>query len=313
MNDKLPASVRYVKNGRKGQWWPAAKTGEQVHLGWNEISGGLLRRPDYEKIEKKVRAWFGNRRGATQDFNQLRDLLDSPRQHLWMTFEEGCLWWCTVRNGAVVNPDGESRGKGHFWLVCERPWSNRSVKGKLLAIADLPGIVTKTAGFQGTVCEPGAWQTIIRIIQDQKDPNAARAAKARNAYRLAIHEMIKGLSPKDFEQLIDLIFGRSGWVRICTLGGNTEGIDAEVENLAAAEIAFVQVKSTAGQAELNDYVQRFQDRRDRYARMIFAVHSPHGKLIAPAGLPSVQLWEGDHVAGLVVRLGLGEWVENRLA
>ncbi len=219
----------------------------------------------------------------------------------------------TVRNGAVVNPDGESRSKGHFWLICERPWSNRSARGKLLATADLPGIVTKTAGFQGTVCEPGSWRTVLRIIQDEKDPNATRAADAREAYRRAVHEMIKGLSPKDFEQLIDLILGRSGWVRICTLGGNTEGIDAEVENLAAAEIAFVQVKSSAGQAELNDYVQRFRSRRDRYARMIFAVHSPRGNLIAPTGLSSVQLWEGNHVADLVVRLGLGEWVENRLA
>ena len=168
--------------------------------------------------------------------------MESPGQHLWITFEEGCLWWCTVRNGAVVNPDCESRGKGHFWLACERAWSNRSVKGKLLATGPtLPGIVTKTAGFQGTVCEPGAWQTVLRITRDKKGP-ATRAAKARKAYKLAIHEMIKELSPKDFEQLIDLILGRSGWVRICTLGGNTEGIDAEVENLAAAEIAFVQVR-----------------------------------------------------------------------
>jgi len=313
MSDKLPTSVRYVKNGSKGRWWPVAKAGEQVHLGWNEVPGTLLQKPDYSKIEKKVRAYFGNKPGATQDFNQLRDLLDSPSKHIWMTFEDGCMWWCTVRNGAVVNPDGESRRKGHFWLVCDRPWSNRSVKGKLLSIADLPGMVTKTAGFQGAVCEPGAWQIVLRIIQDEQDPSAASAVKARSAYQLAIHEMIKGLSPKDFEQLIDLILGRSGWVRICTLGGNTEGVDAEVENLAAAEIAFVQVKSTAGQAELNDYVQRFQNRSDRYARMIFAVHSPHGKLVPPSGLTSVQVWEGDRVAGLVVRLGLGEWVENRLA
>jgi len=239
--------------------------------------------------------------------------LDSPSKHIWVTFEDGCMWWCTVRNGAVVNPDGGSRDKGHFWLACNRTWSNRSAKGKLLATADLPGIVTQTAGFKGTVCEPSAWQTILRIIQDEKDPDATKAADARGAYQCAIHDMIKRLSPRDFELLIDLILGRSGWVRICTLGGKTEGIDAEVENLAAAEIAFVQVKSTATQAVLNDYIQRFESRGDRYARMIFAVHTPRGKLVPPKDLPSVQLWEGDRVAKLVVRLGLGEWVEDRLA
>lgn len=33
---------------------------------------------------------------------------------------------------------------------------------------------------------------------------------------------------------------------------------------------FVQVKSSADQQVLDDYVQRFQQRRERYARMIFA-------------------------------------------
>jgi hypothetical protein len=66
------------------------------------------------------------------------------------------------------------------------------------------------------------------------------------------------------------------------------------------------------QGVLNDYVERFKRRREFYARMISAVHSPSGKLTSPADLP-VVLWTGDRVAQLVVRLGLGEWVESRLA
>ena len=46
--------------------------------------------------------------------------------------------------------------------------------------------------------------------------------------------------------------------------------------------------------------------------MIFAVHSPIGTLVPPADLP-VQLWTGDRVSELVVRLGLGKWVEGKLA
>jgi hypothetical protein len=55
-----------------------------------------------------------------------------------------------------VNPNGESLEMGNFWLVCDRPWSNQSLNGKLLAISDLPGTVTTTAGFKGTVCTPTA-------------------------------------------------------------------------------------------------------------------------------------------------------------
>jgi len=311
MSDKVPTSVRYVKNGRRGQWWHAAKANGQVHLGWKTVPAEFLLSPNFPEIERILRDVNGPRQGVTQDFNALRDLLDGPSKHVWMTFEDGCMWWCTVLDGATVNPGGESHEKGNFWLVCKRPWSNRSIKGKLLAISDLPGTVTTTSGFKGTVCKPNDWQAVLRIIRDEKDPEAAAAANARGDYERAVHRIVKRLSPKDFEQLIDLILTRTGWARISTLGKTREGIDVEVENLTAGEIAFVQVKSSATQDVLNDYVERFKKRREFYARMIFAVHSPSGKLTPPADLPIV-LWTGDRVAELVVRLGLGEWVESRL-
>ena len=312
MSDKIPTSVRYVKNGRHGQWWRAAKANEQVHLGWKPVPKELLVSPDYPEIERILREVNGPRQGVKQDFNALRDLLDGPSKHIWITFEDGFMWWCTVLDGAIVNPGGESHEKGNFWLVCKRPWSNRSIRGKLLAISDLPGTVTTTGGFKGTVCTPNDWQAMLRIIQDEKDSEAVAAADARGDYERAVHRIVKRLPPRDFEQLIDLILTRTGWARISTLGKTREGIDIEVENLTAGEIAFVQVKCSATQGVLNDFVERFKKRREFYARMIFAVHSPSGTLTPPADLPIV-LWTGDRIAELVVRLGLGEWVESRLA
>jgi hypothetical protein len=74
----------------------------------------------------------------------------------------------------------------------------------------------------------------------------------------------------------------------------------------------VQVKGSANQQVLNDYIERFKERREIYARMIFAVHSPTGNLTVPIDYP-IQVWTGDRLAQLVVRLGLGTWVETRLA
>ena len=281
--------------------------------GRKSIPRELLRTPDFPKIEQILRAEFGAKRGATQDFNALCDLLNAPSKHIWMTFQDGYMWWCTALDGAFINPNGESLEKGNFWLACNRPWSNQSLKGRLLAISDLPGTVTRTGGFKGTVCTPKAWQAILRIIRDERDPDAANAANARSDYQCAVLRMVKRLSPKDFEQLIDHILARTGWARISTLGKTREGVDVEAENPAVSEIAFVQVKSSANQRVLNDYIERFQQRRDFYARMIFAVHSPIGKLNAPTDIPAVQLWTGDRVAQLAVRLGLGEWIESRLA
>jgi len=312
MHGKLPNTLRYVKNGAGGQWWQAAKTNQHIHLGWKGIAHELLIKRDFAAIKQALKSQYGSKQGATQDFNQLRDLLDAPSQHTWMTFEDRYMWWCTVLDGATVNPDGESAKKGHFWLVCSRPWSNRSLNGKLLAMADLPGTVTAVSGFKGTVCTPKAWREILRIIQDEKDPDAALATVARENYKQAVAKMVTRLSPQDFEQLIDLILTRTGWARISTLGKTLKGIDLEVENRTTDEIAFVQVKSSATQTVLNGYVEQFNNQRDRYARMIFAVHSPSGVLTAPADLP-VQLWACDRVAQLVVYAGLGEWVESRLA
>jgi hypothetical protein len=319
MIENLPqTSVLYVKNGEHGRWWPAAKENGQIHAGWTNITHDLLTSPDYEIIkQREIEDYMklGKPKGsAMADANALWRLLHSPSQHVWITFEEGCMWWCTVRDGAVINPTGRDARTGNFWLVCDRKWSNESlVHKRRLAIAVLPGKVSAVARFSGTVAEPKAWETILRVIRDEKDDVAIKAADARSSYEAAIDKMVKELHWKDFELLIDLVFARTGWTRISVLGGTQKGIDLEVENLTIDEIAFVQVKSSANQAVLDCYIDQFKEQSDRYARMIFAVHSPDGKLTTPADDRRVQVWAGDRIARLVVRLGLGEWVESRLA
>jgi hypothetical protein len=307
----LPDSVRYVKNGPGGRWWDAAKAHDQIHGSWKDVPAEMLRTANLAGIEQAVRDWFGDRRGATQDFNAVRTLVDRPSQHVWVTFEDGSLWWATARDDLDVNPEGETAERGHFWINLDRPWSNQSLGGRSLAIADVPGVVAAVAGFRATVCKPKASREILRVIKDEDDPDAAAASTARLAYERAMVRLVARLGPRDFELLVDLILSRTGWTRIARLGGVTAGIDVEVENPAINEIAFVQVKASAGRLVLDDYVARFEKQRERYARMIFAVHSPEGPLAEPKGLP-VQVWDGDKVSKLVVRLGLGDWVAKRI-
>lgn len=307
----LPTSVRYVKLGAGGRWWKAAIERNEIHFGWKAVPDDLVAAADLVGIEAAIRAEFGKKPGATQDFKAISFVLDRPSRHVWVAYQDGCLWWCTVADGVTINPAGEGAVLGHFWLTCTRPWSNRSVGGRHLALSDLPGVIVSTAGFQGTVCEPGGWREILRIIADEEDPAVIEAAKARGAYVEAVAALVARLRDKDFELLVDLVLSRSGWARIAKLGGSTEGIDVEVENAAMQEIAFVQVKSAAGQKVLDDYVARFAGRRDRYARMIFAVHTPKGRLVPPEDLP-VLVWDGARIAELVVRLGLGDWVASRI-
>ena len=146
------------------------------------------------------------------------------------------------------------------------------------------------------------------MIHDGEDADAAAADVARRAYEAAILQLVRRLHPKDFELLVDLILSRTGWARVAHRGGATEGVDIEAVNAAINELAFVQVKSTADQRVLADYVARFRGRA-RYQRMIFAVHTPRGELTADD--PDVQIWDGPKIAELVVKHGLGDWVASR--
>lgn len=282
-----------------------------MHAGWSQIPDDALEEINIAAISATLREQYGSKPGATQDLNALRTLLERPSQHLWITFEDGFMWWATVRDGITVSPLNDTAQHGHFWLDLDRPWDNRSLAGRYLAMSELPGTVTTTAGFQGTVCEPKGWREILRLIRDEEDADTVAAMSARLNYQAAVGKLVARLRPKDFELLIDLILSRSGWTRIAKIGGATEGIDVEVENPAIDEVAFVQVKGEAGQAILDDYVARFRARRERYHRMIFAAHTPKGALKAPDGEP-VQVWDGTKVAELVVRLGLGDWLAKRV-
>lgn len=312
MDMQLPASIRYIKNGPGGRWWESAKAHQQIHAGWDEVPDALLRAAALSEIKPLIENYWGTKPGGTQDFNALCALIDRPSRHVWITFEEGRMWWCTVRDEIQTAPADEAPNRGHFWLSCDSPWSDKPMNGgRQFFVSTLPGTVTAVAGFRGTVCEPKASAQILRIIRNEQDPDVRTAEVARQAYQDAVAKLVARLGPQDFEVLIDLIFSRTGWARLAKLGGVRADVDLEVENASLNEIAFVQVKSVGSQVTLDDYVSRFNAQRARYSRMIFAVHSPSGDLTPPVGEP-VQIWTGLRIAELVVKHGLGDWVAKRL-
>ena len=315
---ELPQSVRYVKNGLRGGWWDAAKRGKQVHLGWSSVPHDLLANPSEKKIEAIIRRFHTKRKvpqgTAKTDFRQLMTALDTPSQHLWITFENGYLWWCTVRDGAIPNPSGKSAKGGHFWLRCDRSWSNKSLTGKLLVQEEMPGGIRKTASFRSTICTPRDWPAVLRLIRGESNVVAAQSAKSRGEYEMSLLGAIQELQPQDFEELIDLILFRCGWTRTSRRGKTIKDIDIEAENPSTGEHAFVQIKSIGFQRDLNTYYAEFQRRAERNSRMFFVFHksATHHPLDVPNGT-NIQVWNGEKVAELAVKVGLGEWVESKLA
>lgn len=89
------------------------------------------------------------------------------------------------------------------------------------------------------------------------------------------------------------------------------GVPVTVPRAEAFAVHKLIVAASPTQATFEEYVERFNRQRERFARMIFAVHSPKGKLAPPPGHP-IQMWTGEKIAELAVRLGLGDWIAKRV-
>jgi hypothetical protein len=81
-----------------------------------------------------------------------------------------------------------------------------------------------------------------------------------------------------------------------------------MEQPTTGEVAFVQVKAEAGQADVDDYLGRF--RRSGYNRFFFVCHLPQGKLKLPDEL-GLHLFAGERLADAAVKNGLYDWLVER--
>ena len=249
---------------------------------------------------------------ATNDINQLRGLICNPSQHLWITFENGDLWWCTVIDDIGAR-EGEDDYRGHFWLTCDRQWTNKSLTGNRLAVIDLPGPVGVVAGFRATVCAPSEQKPILHAIRGEVSEGKAILSATKLRYEKEIEIAIGDIGWKDFELIIDLICNRCGLTRVSRLGATEEGFDVVAINSALDGRVFIQVKSKADQQTLKEYIEKFKERRSGLRdRMIFAVHKPCGILEEPDDMPELQVWTSKKIAALIVELGLGGWLLKKL-
>lgn len=138
----------------------------------------------------------------------------------------------------------------------------------------------------------------------------AQALEAQAALVTAAETLIQGLHWRDFELLADLIFAGSGWQRVSAVGGSDQAdSDLILEQAATGERAMVQVKSSASQAVLEDYAERF--RAGGWDRWFLLCHSPSGRLTAPVGADRFHLWQGRTLAEQAVKAGLVDWLIDK--
>ncbi len=246
----------------------------------------------------------GDAGAATRDVNQIRAYYEADEHSIFITFVGGLLYWCRPTGPVELLDD-----RSHRRQTAEG-WRNTSVNGTLLSADRLSGRLLKVQMFRGTICDVRAGDYLLRKLSDQLSPEVAAAEEAERALMTAIAELMRLLTWQDFELLVDLVFSTSGWRRVSQVGRTQKTVDLELILPSTAERAFVQVKSQATTAALNDYVARLAE-ADAYDRMFFVWHT--GDIAEENGPAGVILLGPRKLSRMVLDAGLSSWLREKVS
>lgn len=307
---QAPSRVRYIKLGAEGASAPDCFAAGQLALGFPDIPHALCQAGDWEGVRARFIAAGKTAPKASDHTRELRDFYTLGADALWITFADGRLWWAFAAPEVTWNEALPRLPRVRRTLA---PWRSTDLADRPLLLREFSTRLTSVRGYRSTICEVKAGDYLLRKINAQSEPLIEEAETVLTAVRDVAVRLIGELHEKDFELLVDLIFAASGWRRVSVLGETEKDIDLLVEQIATGERAFVQVKSTATPAVLDDYIERFR----AYAgadRMVFACHSPSPALAkrCAEARDHVDLWFADTLARKAVRAGLFDWLIERV-
>lgn len=304
--------IRYIKLGRKSSGWEdrALDYGE-IHFGYGKATHELALEGDANKIKQHLIDLGRKPQAAVLDAKEVLDFYRLGKDCLWITFARDHLWW-TFAEPEVIWLGSPEHGRGERLRKCIGSWRNTDIKGKPLRIDSLSTKLTKVQTYQRTLCGVEAAEYLLRRINGIEEPLIARSSQARDALLEVLTESIATLHWKDFETLADLVFASSGWHRASAIGGTQKLVDVVLEQPTTGELAAVQVKSSTSQKIFEGFVDE-ADATGRFDRLFFICHSPKGELEPLADRPDIHLWVGREFARIVLRLGLADWVMEKIA
>lgn len=305
------SAVRYIKLGRGGENAAECLAANEIGLGFDDASHTACQDGRWEEVRQGFLARGAHPQKATTHTNELRAFYQGDTAALWITFADDLLWW------GFAHQDVSWRGENVRHLPRRRrmigSWRSTDLAGAPLHVRSLRRRLTIVRLYKGTICDVAEKDYLLRRINGLDEPIIQEAINARNSLQRLAIKLTQQLHETDFELLIDLIFNASGWRRVSVLGETEKDIDLLVEQIATNQRAFVQVKSRASAAVLDDYKKRYSAMHG-VDRLVFVCHSPDAGLRARLGNEPdfVNLWFAETIADKAVRAGLFDWIVDRL-
>jgi len=301
-----PKIVYFVKLGKNGEWEKdCLEVSKTIRLGYNETPHEFCLQGEWDKVQK---IWLEKRDDAgtaTRDKNQIRAFYESDENVLWVTFFGDRLYWCFSKPEITLLSD-ESRSRPVIGQ-----WSSTDISGKPLQKIQLSGALLRVQGFRGTICKVKESKYLVEKINGKVQPEIENALLAKSEFEVKIEDLIRKLTWKDFELLVDLLFRQAGWQRMATLGKTEKTIDLDLYSPITDERILVQVKSSANLTKLQSFSEGLSDFQD-YDRAYFLVHTPSNDLIQNKIHDVVEVWLPNDIARRIVMFGLAEWVISKV-
>lgn len=307
------ATARYIKLGQGGCWNDVSLDNSEIHFGYGTTSHQIASKGNFEAIREEQLKFRNVAASATSDAREIFEFYTLGEDCIWITFARSHLWW-TFAGSEIVWLGGDKNGAdlpahGQRKRKCQ-PWSKVDVEGAPLTVQSISSALTKLSAYRRTICQLGEAEDYFRRrLNCQPHPVVADAKATQQSLTQAIENLIGLLHQDDFETLVDLIFTRSGWSRISSLGGTQEFIDLAIEQPVTGERAAVQVKSNADPAALRAYVDRF-DQAQVFSRLFFVCNGELNDSII--NRPDLHIWDRAKISALVQRHGLIDWLFAKL-
>ena len=141
---------------------------------------------------------------------------------------------------------------------------------------------------------------ISRLLSRRKPPRGALEDKTK--------ELIRLLTWQDFELFVDILFSKSGWIRVSQAGKTMKDIDIELVLPITGERALVQIKSSTAQAELDECAEILQTYSSD--RLFYVYHQPTHLL--DNRHDNLHLMNIDVLADAALRIGLIDWLIEKI-
>jgi hypothetical protein len=298
------SNALFIKLGRSGSWEKECLEKGILRFGYKETPFDAALAGDWKTVR---RFWLEAREDegtATRDVIQIRHFFAAGDETLWITFSGGFLWWAFAKPGVKQHRDR----KGSYRETVDG-WHNKDVKGEKLHPEKLSGNLLKVQGFRGTICEVKAFKYLVQKLNGKFPQEVEEAAQLENQMVRKIIHLMRLLTWKDFELLVDLVFANSGWRRTGHVGKTQKTVDFELTLPTTGERAFVQVKSSAGKHDLGNYLSRLKG-SEAYDRMFFVWHSGDVGEIEDS---RTVLIGSDRLARMVFDAGLTSWLREKVS